>query len=65
MLEQDAAPVSSRNPSTTTRQRWLGASSRREHPALNGQPLAKAPNRLTERPGREILKWHNSEVYLE
>ena len=32
--------------------------------ALDGQPLANVPNRLTDRPGREFLKWHNSEVYL-
>ena len=32
--------------------------------ALDGQPLANVPNRLTDRPGREFLNWHNSEVYL-
>ena len=32
--------------------------------ALDGRLLANVPDRLPDRPGREFLEWHNSEVYL-
>ena len=32
--------------------------------ALDGRLLTNVPDRLPDRPGREFLEWHNSEVYL-
>ena len=32
--------------------------------ALDGRSPANVPDRLPDRPGREFLEWHNSEVYL-
>ena len=37
----------------------------RAYYALEGEPLANLPDRLTDQPGREFIEWHNNTVYQE
>ena len=36
----------------------------RAYYAFAGQALANIPDRFTDRPAREFLEWHNTEVYV-
>ena len=36
----------------------------RAYYAFAGQALANNPDRFADRPGREFLEWHNTEVYI-
>ena len=37
----------------------------RAYYALEGEPLANVPDRLTDRPHRQFIEWHNDTVYQE